>query len=1378
MGIIDSIISAPDWDKKTPLEKANARADAFKQAIKSDSALLTEFNSADENKQREIYSAWKARVDEKYPKAFKTAGTVWSQSSAMKGAFNAEEVDAPVYDTKTEQVLEALNPANGREPYLKAKEMLKDDPEAQSQLDVLYASRYGNKAGIVPDKLTYTRRSIGRAERVLDIAKEAAPDAIRAIGTIVGGSLMGGGSVSAAPLTGGGSLTTLIPATTTGMVTGAAVAEPIAQAVEMKIGRRKKPSTGQALLNAGMAAIAPARLAGGPLTQTIARTVEGGALAGAYNAVDQALFDDNKFSVDRLNSSIATGTLAVAGLMGLGKLGKATLRALKGKTPQQIAADLPKIIEAAAPEEKEALEKLYQYTHQAPEIHPETGSTIPGYTQIDEIAGGQNVRSTNLDALRKEGINLPDVPEGMPSGQYTEQQIREAANKSSIDRAVSALPEERPNNAQIEYQARRMQEAYGFTPPSLAVHLGGATAGAAYGFATGDSPEDKLVRAAEFGALGAGSVNAVYNAAKWYSKPANRMAMHERIEDSIYRVKKLQEKVKGIIPDESNLEQKLRQMPGSLGQVMVKKNEFIDGLVNEYVEASKKTGVAVDNMRRDVNALLQATHATERNKILGDGAAGMTDAEAAIVIDAIQNSPHGREAANLAATLKQFHDGTLDVLRDGQLISDDFYKQLKQKYPNHVPLNRMLEEEIDIPSVLTSRSKQVRSSGILKAKGSELPVDDIAGNIIFNYEQAVIRAAKNKIGLTAKKMATENNGFNGLFTEEAPKIKGTTLDGAPIYDDKDPRFFSYFENGKRKFLKIDDPDLANAITGHNMIKLDGWAKLFGAYSRLMRTVATRAPSFIVTNAPRDLEEAMAYVAMHKDLGFGSAKNVASTWGQSVIDIFAHQGGQVTAGTKAYQELLDLGGTTGMMAVSSRENVKANLDKAFKIAQSKPRQALKGILESVDDLNEMFENATRLSIYKEALAKGISKDKAAMLAKEGTIDFNRMGTWGPVMNAVKVFTNASIQGSAKMLRVMKQNPKAAMGVFGTITGGVASVNAYNDQADPEWRTKVSKWDLQNSLPVVLPSFGGKNFNYIAIPVGWGLKPIKAFADGLYQVAMHGEDISKHAKNMVVATIEGYNPLGGSTLTQALTPTALQIPAQIATGTDWTGNAYKPERQNKYQSASEIYFPNLKDNAQGRLMIGATKYLSEKHGIEISPADINMVVNTLGGSILSDITRTGSTVKAAAKGEVPNPRDIPFVSKIVRSTSEEDIARRSESKAPEEYAETRTAQEKSTQQTKHRSDDLLKAWNQAEDKNAFIDSITDEDADLLSRALKKPTGESARVKSLDRKGGFRAKYIYDRIKNMSPDERAAYLDDIDDVLDDETAQELLDSLSGGQ
>lgn len=110
--------------------------------------------------------------------------------------------------------------------------------------------------------------------------------------------------------------------------------------------------------------------------------------------------------------------------------------------PAEFSADAPvepvETPAAAAPE--------VRYTVQRDLPHPtDATKTIPGYTQIDIAENGVNTRSSNLADLRKEGIDLPDVPEHLPTGQYSLDEIKAAQENPPSDKEteapVSAAPE-------------------------------------------------------------------------------------------------------------------------------------------------------------------------------------------------------------------------------------------------------------------------------------------------------------------------------------------------------------------------------------------------------------------------------------------------------------------------------------------------------------------------------------------------------------------------------------------------------------------------------------------------------------------------------------------------------------------------------------------------------------------------------------------------------------------------------------------------------------------------------------------------------------------------------------------------------------------------
>jgi hypothetical protein len=84
--------------------------------------------------------------------------------------------------------------------------------------------------------------------------------------------------------------------------------------------------------------------------------------------------------------------------------------------------------------------------------------------------------------------------------------------------------------------------------------------------------------------------------------------------------------------------------------------------------------------------------------------------------------------------------------------------------------------------------------------------------------------------------------------------------------------------------------------------------------------------------------------------------------------------------------------------------------------------LRSVGKFISDANEMVESAVRLSAFIELQKEGISEKKAAEAAKNLTVDFNRKGDLGSLLNSLYLFANAGIQGSYRIFSAAKNNPK--------------------------------------------------------------------------------------------------------------------------------------------------------------------------------------------------------------------------------------------------------------------------------------------------------------------------------------------------------------------
>lgn len=986
--------------------------------------------------------------------------------------------------------------------------------------------------------------------------------------------------------------------------------------------------------------------------------------------------------------------------------------------------------------------------------------------------------------------------------------------------------------------------------------------------------------------------------------------------------------IKPNITDETNIYQKATLYHGKMWSLVENARAESEKVVTTIKDNAKYQGKKYDALKKEVNEYLVALHAPERNAIHGENAAGMTDAEAKAIVDRVNNSQYGEDVKRMAKQIQDINKKTLDTLLQGGVISEELHATLRETYKNHVPLYRVLENEEDFGSALAGKGFDVRSTGVKRAKGSDMEVDDILGNVIFNYEQAILRAEKNIVDNATLKFVRQNEkALDGLMKEvELPIVPVTTIehkaqfspeiraavreliekhggehivklksgrnfgtynagnkevmtrfgvgndtllhefghmldlgifnlgdseffdnavsvelrkvadlrDGldpnnlvrtksrqnyvrkkeekiaeflamyftdyanavevAPITTKKfdaivannpdlqklkgamksrvraeerieeivfarqqftnDPSILTLRENGKARYIKVEDPHLAVAIRGVGREKLGLLMQAIGTFTRFYSGLATRFnPDFALPNKIRDLQETVTYLASQPDM---KAKGVLKTLKKdpaSTKHVLDYLRGKDTEGARLYQEMKDAGGTTGGMGLSTRKQVELDIKKLEKLAKSPTRKTVNKLVEYVDGWNTIFEDSTRLSVYKAAREQGASIDRAAFLAKEASINFNRMGKGGPLINSLYMFSNASIQGSTKMIRALK-NPKVAAGVATTIGVAVAATSEWNDQVDEDWRAKVPKWDRLNSLVVVLPS-EDNDFHYVAIPVSWGLKPIKVMSDYAYDATSgHPSSAKDITAGVLTSIMEGYNPAGGSDLNSALMPTFLDVPYEIDRNRSWSGSMITPTNYNNAPDDA-LYFPSLPDTTTGRTVIALSELMA-KGGIEVSPARMKYAFEQYIGGAGRFVSKIINAVAPTVTDQEPAPLDeYPFVGRFYRErTPEEQSYVKTASPEAALFEDLSKDDARARQKVRVQVDQLVReveALATPQEKNARLQEIATQDPDIADKVMDKIeenqkglTPDESHLK--DATVAVRAQYIYQITQNM--------------------------------
>lgn len=687
---------------------------------------------------------------------------------------------------------------------------------------------------------------------------------------------------------------------------------------------------------------------------------------------------------------------------------------------------------------------------------------------------------------------------------------------------------------------------------------------------------------------------------------------------------------------------------GRTGERIARVRDTQQSIVTDITRHSKSTGESVESLRKDLNSFLIAQHAPERNAAIRDEAAGIGTAHAIKSLQDLKASDpvKYKVLSAWANKVRSLNEQTLDILKEGQVITPELYDTLRAKYKMHVPLQRIMPEEKEtIGGITGGKGFSVKSSGIKAAKGSDLEVSDILGNVSANVQEAIIRAEKNRVGL---KMYDMFKAQPELGEARGLKMIGKDLKDMPIMETPSEDMIVLFKDGKKKVIVPNDPIIAKVYNALNVEEKGLIAQHIAPITRTIAGLYTRLnPEFAFSNLIRDIQEAFVYNAAQmsgKD-AIGAVGNQA--WGMKGVtdNIF----GRETEASKLYDQMKLDGGTTGGVTLANKSKITEDVDHMFKVAKYKPLQAWEGVLKSIDNFNSVFEDGTRLAAYKQALDKGLPRDRAAIIAKETTIDFNRKGTATPWVNGIYMFSNASIQGSYKMLRAFK-NPKVLAGTVGTLTAISIAVDSHNDRVDPDWRDKVNEFERTSNYVILLDS-KDDNLRRIDIPIGWGFKSIKTMIESMRDVSV-GKSEGNPVTKVLGAISSGYNPIGGSDWVASLTPTVADVALDINRNKNWKGEMISPKGMDLARP-SEKYYPTTPQTLGGRLAIKLVDD-TEEIGLDLTPEDIKYIVASYGGGPVNFSTGIFNMLESAATGKDIDPKDVVMSRRFYKVTDPERLA----------------------------------------------------------------------------------------------------------------------------
>jgi hypothetical protein len=752
--------------------------------------------------------------------------------------------------------------------------------------------------------------------------------------------------------------------------------------------------------------------------------------------------------------------------------------------------------------------------------------------------------------------------------------------------------------------------------------------------------------------------------------------------------------------------------------------EFVEPLMKDM----ESSGISV----KELDDFLMAKHAPERNRevakinaALPDGGSGLTTREANEHLASVaEDSQKLANLERLAGRVYEMTTLTRELLVNGGLISEEEVSSWDNKYEFYVPLKGFADNELNDQgfAIRTGKGYEIQGKESRRALGRRSKADSPLVQVISDLTEKTIRNRKNEVGQSLLTLAENNpdSMFWKVFTADNPDTKDTWNAQAnkvvtgPVDMARDDRYFGVKRDGKAYYIRIEDERILDTMRKVGPQAQGALINMMGAATRWLSFVNTAAnPEFVITNFTRDIQAAGINILAEQSKDGGRiegeelaarAVNLKNVGGAvaAIAEYHRNKRTEPKAGNEYqqyYQEFMETGGKTGFFDSPDLDKIAKDLNGRLQESGTgkKVKEVGKNILDFVTDYNTAVENGIRLSTYVEARKVGLSAKKASSLAKNLTVNFNRKGDHGQVLNSAYMFFNAAVQGLAqfsvtmspfqvdskgdwKLQRKVNTAQKVAGGIV-VSAAMLANVNRLvggeDDDGEAYW-DKVSPAIRERNIVFMKPDGSGE---YYKFPLPYGYNFFYNLGDVL-EGSVYGSARRKPKlmSQALESFITAFSPMAlhsadslGERLFISATPSIAVPASELVTNTNFFGGDIRrePNPYGAQRAASHNYWSTTKEP-----YVAIAKFMNDTVGggssyksgsvdplgfmFDADVLDINTDVSpdTLEHLLeysLGGIYRTGTGVAEAANryfsGRENTAATVPFINKLVgRDTSD--------------------------------------------------------------------------------------------------------------------------------
>lgn len=734
-------------------------------------------------------------------------------------------------------------------------------------------------------------------------------------------------------------------------------------------------------------------------------------------------------------------------------------------------------------------------------------------------------------------------------------------------------------------------------------------------------------------------------------------------------------------------------------------DDFQQDTVEPLIGAIREEGLDI----ADVELYLYARHAPERNAQIAkinpeipEGGSGMTDQEAADIMADFQGRDMEDALKRIAERVDAINRDRLAILENGGLIDQRTRKRWDSTYKFYVPLRGFEEADDvadkDLVGARTGKGYDIRGIESQRALGRESRAGDILAHTISQYEEAVVRAEKNKVGKTFFKLVQGNPNptlwqINEVqYTRRADPKTGLVKMVPDYFHKRQDNVFAVKVDGKVNYIEIHHAGLARAFKNLGAEDMNWMLKALQSVNRFLAAVNTNFnPEFVISNALRDIQTALVNIQefRNKEGMDGLTKSILKDYFNAIKAVKGGlKGKRDTEWQRWFHEFAGSGGKIAFFGLDTIEQKRAKIERMLgDVNPSRARKmaiVARQIIDYIGDVNQSVENAVRLSTYVNLRRRGVSRARAASVARNLTVNFNRKGEHSAAMGSLYLFFNATVQGNVRLMQALYRSPRVRKVAAGVVVGSMMLelANAFllspvdDDDEEQKVYDKITPWTKEHNFILMNPWADGED-DAIALkfPYPYGYNVLAVMGQKLGEVMRGARGAWEASADILVATLDAFNPLGGApSLLQWIIPTIGKPWAQLSLNENFMGAPIKPEPNTWDISPppdSQLYWSRASSASKliAEEMNEATGGSKVRPGlIDISPETIDHVVEFFGGGATAFMKRAGEYGYNLAAGNEVKWRDVPFVRRVVEGRNQwSDRQRYREISQAADYAE---------------------------------------------------------------------------------------------------------------